>query len=92
MGQTQNSCGFRQVYSLHLIKHTSASVSVNKLSHFLNGRSFITDSLQLSINFLTYLNVLLGANLILMYGHCQQTTVVVTARAIGAPAVKCLHQ
>ena len=22
MGQTQNGCGFRQVYSLHLIKHT----------------------------------------------------------------------
>ena len=27
MGQTQNGCGFRQVYSLHLIKHNRQGFS-----------------------------------------------------------------
>ena len=30
MGQTQSSCGFRQVYSLHLIKHNRQGLAANR--------------------------------------------------------------
>ena len=30
MGQTHNSCGFRQVYSLHLIKHNRQGLTANR--------------------------------------------------------------